>query len=45
VHTRRLRSVNLDGEIRTRTPVRFTVRAGAIAVFAPAEDEPAAAGG
>ena len=28
-------SVNLDGEIRTRTPVRFTVVPGAIQVLAP----------
>ena len=35
VTTTRSRSVNTDGEIRTRTPVRFTVRPGAITVFAP----------
>ena len=38
VRTRRPRSVNLDGEIRIRTPVRFAIRAGAIAVYAPARD-------
>ena len=35
VRTRRPRSVNTDGEITTRTPARFRVRAGALAVFAP----------
>jgi YegS/Rv2252/BmrU family lipid kinase len=38
VQTRRPRSVNLDGEIRTRTPVRFTIRSGAISVYVPTED-------
>jgi YegS/Rv2252/BmrU family lipid kinase len=38
VRTRRPRSVNLDGEIRTRTPVRFAILAGAIAVYASARD-------
>ena len=35
VSTNRPRSVNTDGEIRTRTPVRFTIRPAAVAVFAP----------
>lgn len=35
IRTRRRRSVNTDGEIRTHTPVRFTVRPRAIAVFVP----------
>jgi diacylglycerol kinase (ATP) len=42
IYTKRPRSVNLDGEIRTRTPARFLVRPGAIAVFAPAEEGSAA---
>jgi diacylglycerol kinase (ATP) len=44
VRTRRSRSVNLDGEIRTRTPVRFTVQPSAVNVYAPAEGEGSAAG-
>lgn len=35
VRTRRPRSVNTDGEITTRTPVRFQVRPGAVTVFVP----------
>ena len=35
VRTRRPRSVNADGEIVTKTPVRFGVRPGAIEIFAP----------
>lgn len=35
VRTRRPRSVNTDGEITTRTPVRFRVRPGAVTVFVP----------
>ncbi len=36
VTTTRPRSVNTDGEITTKTPVRFTTRPGAVTVFAPA---------
>jgi YegS/Rv2252/BmrU family lipid kinase len=36
VHTRRPRPVNCDGEIVTQTPARFTIRPGAVTVFAPA---------
>lgn len=36
VTTTRPRSVNLDGEIRTRTPVEFRVRPAALRVFVPA---------
>ena len=35
VRTRRPRSVNTDGEIRTRTPVRFSIQTTAVAVFVP----------
>ena len=35
VQTRRPRSVNTDGEISTKTPVRFTVLAGAISIYVP----------
>jgi diacylglycerol kinase (ATP) len=35
VATRRPRAVNADGELVTETPARFTVRPGAITVFAP----------
>jgi YegS/Rv2252/BmrU family lipid kinase len=35
IRTRRPRSVNTDGELVTRTPARFTVRRGALAVFVP----------
>ncbi len=35
VRTRRARSVDTDGEITTRTPVRFRVLPGAVDVFAP----------
>lgn len=35
VRTRRPRSVNTDGEISTRTPVRFRVRPQAVEVFVP----------
>jgi len=45
VQTRRPRSVNLDGEIRTRTPVRFTIRSKAIAVYVPTGDGSPPAGG
>ena len=37
VRTRHPRSVNTDGEITTRTPVRFEIRPDAIQVFVPAE--------
>lgn len=37
VATSRPRSVNADGEIVTRTPATFEVRAGAINVFVPAD--------
>jgi diacylglycerol kinase (ATP) len=33
IRTRRSMPVNLDGELKTRTPVRFTIREKAIAVF------------
>lgn len=36
--TRRPRPVNTDGDITTRTPARFRVRPGAIAVVCPAAD-------
>lgn len=36
VRTRRPRPVNADGEIVTQTPARFTIRPGAVEVFAPA---------
>ena len=35
IRTRRRRSVNTDGEITTRTPVRFRVLHGALRVFVP----------
>jgi YegS/Rv2252/BmrU family lipid kinase len=35
VRTRHSRSVNTDGEIRTRTPVRFEIRQAAVAVLIP----------
>ncbi|MGH7005601.1 MAG: lipid kinase [Alphaproteobacteria bacterium] len=35
IRTRKPRSVNLDGELKTETPVRFTIREKAIAVFVP----------
>ncbi len=35
VRTRRPRPVNADGEILTSTPARFSIRPGAIMVFAP----------
>lgn len=35
VHTRRPRSVNTDGEITTKTPVRFKVLRGAVSIYAP----------
>jgi YegS/Rv2252/BmrU family lipid kinase len=35
VGTHRPRSVNTDGEITTKTPVRFKVLAGAIGIYAP----------
>lgn len=35
VRTRRPRPVNTDGELATFTPARFTIRPGAIRVFAP----------
>ena len=35
VRTHRTRSVNTDGEISTRTPVRFRVLPGAVEVFVP----------
>lgn len=37
VRTRRPRAVSLDGEILTHTPVTFTVRPHAVAVFTPAD--------
>jgi diacylglycerol kinase family enzyme len=37
VRTRRPRPVNADGEILTSTPARFSIRPGAITVFAPEE--------
>jgi YegS/Rv2252/BmrU family lipid kinase len=40
VRTRRPRSVNTDGEIRTRTPVRFSIRPAAVAVFVPSHQAP-----
>ncbi len=36
VLTRRPRSINVDGEVVTRTPAVFRVRPGAVRVFAPA---------
>jgi diacylglycerol kinase (ATP) len=35
IRTRRPRPVNADGEIVTRTPAKFTIRPGAVTVFAP----------
>ncbi|MDP9813902.1 YegS/Rv2252/BmrU family lipid kinase [Rhizobium tibeticum] len=35
IRTRRPRAVNLDGELKTRTPVKFTIREKAISVFVP----------
>ena len=35
IRTRHSRSINTDGEIRTRTPVRFTIKPAAITVFVP----------
>lgn len=35
IRTRKPRRVNLDGELKTQTPVRFTIREKAIAVFVP----------
>ena len=40
IRTRRPRSVNADGEIVTRTPARFTIRPGAVTVFAPSSNAP-----
>ncbi|MBV1798078.1 lipid kinase [Siccirubricoccus sp. G192] len=40
IRTRRRRAVNTDGEITTRTPVRFRLLRGAVQVFVP-EDAPA----
>lgn len=37
IRTRRPRAVNADGEIVTTTPAHFTMRPGAISVFAPLE--------
>jgi diacylglycerol kinase (ATP) len=37
VRTRRPRAVNADGEIVTHTPAKFTIRPGAVTVFAPAD--------
>jgi YegS/Rv2252/BmrU family lipid kinase len=39
IRTRRPRSVNTDGELVTRTPARFAVRKGALAVLVPAPGE------
>jgi YegS/Rv2252/BmrU family lipid kinase len=35
IRTRRPRSINADGEIVTKTPAHFTIRPGAVRVFAP----------
>ncbi len=35
IATRRPRPVNVDGELRTETPARFTIRKGALRVLAP----------
>ncbi len=35
VTTRRRKAINADGEIVTHTPARFTIRPGAVTVFAP----------
>lgn len=35
VRTSRPRAVNLDGELKTQTPVRFTIREKAVSVFTP----------
>jgi YegS/Rv2252/BmrU family lipid kinase len=35
IRTRRPRSINADGEIVTKTPAHFTIRPGAVTVFAP----------
>lgn len=35
LHTRKPRAVNLDGELMTETPVKFTIREKAISVFIP----------
>jgi diacylglycerol kinase (ATP) len=45
VSTRRPRSVNTDGEITTRTPVRFAIRLSAVAVFVPASADGSSPGG
>jgi len=42
ITTRRPRSVNTDGEIRTRTPARFRVLPGALKVFVPEPPDMAA---
>jgi diacylglycerol kinase (ATP) len=39
VETRRARSVNTDGEITTRTPVRFKVLPRAVSIYTPASDD------
>lgn len=36
LHTSRAKRVNVDGELRTTTPARFTIRPGALRVFANA---------
>ena len=41
IRTRRARPVSCDGELITKTPARFSIRPGAVAVFAP---EPPASG-
>jgi YegS/Rv2252/BmrU family lipid kinase len=39
VTTRRRRPINADGEIVTHTPAKFTIRPGAVTVFAPRGSE------
>ena len=40
VETRHPRSVNADGEIKTRTPAHFRVLPGAVKIFAPPAESP-----
>jgi YegS/Rv2252/BmrU family lipid kinase len=35
IHTSKPRAVNLDGELKTETPVRFKIRENAVSVFVP----------
>lgn len=42
IRSRKPRSVSTDGEVRTHTPARFQVEAGAVRVFTPAPGSPPA---